>query len=212
MIHLSVCIPTTGFSRAEHAMSLANFCSLFMQERVFASDEPQSIVLRHYQSSSIQNGREWLVTNSLKDGATHVLFIDEDIGFTPEVPFILLRRRLPLVVCNYKIRYENMPFAAMSVDGAERIATRADSPPLEEIGACGFGMALIERRVFEAMPHPWFPTPWLESTQSYSTEDVPFYLAARAAGFPAMLDHEASRKISHYGSYRYRWDDPRDSF
>lgn len=209
MIQLSVCIPTTGFSRAEHAMSLANFCLYFMQEPV-APGEPQSIVLRHYQSSSIQNGREWLVRQSLADGATHVLFIDEDVAFEVDAPYFLLRRQHPLVACNYKMRYEGMPFAAFSPDGERRIVTTAASPPTEEISASGFGLALIAREVFETVPQPWFPTPWCESTGTYSTEDVPFFLKARAAGFTPWVDHEASRRITHIGSYRYRWDDPRD--
>lgn len=209
MIVLNVCIPTTGCSRAEHAMSLVNFAITFMREPVFPYED-QSLLLRHYQSSSIQNGREWLVAKSLAEGASHILFVDEDIVFDAHVPFSLLRRRLPLVAGNYKIRYEGMPFAALTPDLAGRIPTTETSPPLEECGACGFGMALIERQVFEKLPQPWFPTLWDEQAKAYSTEDLPFFLNARAAGFTPVIDHEASRAIIHIGHYRYRWNDPRD--
>lgn len=211
MLRLHVCIPTTGLCRSEHTMSLANFCLWFMQTPIFP-DTPQCITLRHYQSSSIQNGRENLVMQSLEAGASHILFIDEDIAFEADAPAVLIRRQQPLLACNYKIRFEGMPFAAIGTDYDSRIATTADSTGLEECGACGFGLALIAREVFEAMPQPWFETIWCENTRTYTTEDLPFFLKARKSGIIPLLDHDASKKIvAHVGDYRYRWNDPRDS-
>jgi hypothetical protein len=208
MIHLSVCTPTSGLLRAEYALSLAQFAMTFMTEAADPEEPRQHIVLRQYQSSSISNGREYLVRTSLDEGATHVLFIDDDMSFAPGVPIMLLRRNLPLVGCNYPIRFEGMPFSAFAPDFQTRVTTRADSPDLEEGGAVGFGMCLIAREVFEAIPQPWFPIEWDPDSCTYSTEDTPFFFKARAAGFPLMIDHAASRSISHHGSYRYRWDQP----
>ena len=59
MLAISVCIPTTGLSRAEHTMSLVNMALTYMREPIFEGEQ-QSIVFRHYQSSSISNGRESL--------------------------------------------------------------------------------------------------------------------------------------------------------
>jgi len=208
MIHLSVCTPTSGLLRAEYALSLAQFAMHFMAEAVDPEEPRQHIVLRQYQSSSINNGREYLARASLDDGASHILFIDDDISFAPDVPSILLRRKRPLVACNYRIRFEGMPFAALAPDFATRIATTADSPDLEEAGACGFGMCLIAREIFDALPQPWFPLEWYADSGTHSTEDIPFFWSARMAGFPLTLDHAASRRIAHHGSFRYRWDQP----
>lgn len=190
-------------------MSLVNFGLYFMRARIVEGQD-QSLVIRHYQSSCISNGREWLVTQSLKDGASHVLFIDEDIAFDQDAVHILAGRQAPIVCANYKIRYEGAPFAAITPDFQDRIATTETSPELEPCGACGFGLALIAREVFEQLPQPWFPIVWSAETKTYSTEDVPFFLAARDAGFIPFIDHVASRKVAHMGSYRYRWNDPRD--
>lgn len=191
-------------------MSLMDFALFFMRQRVF-KDQEQSLVLRQYQSSCISNGREYLVAESLREGASHVLFIDEDIAFSQESVHILLARKVPFICANYKIRYEGAPFAAITEDFEGRIATTADSPDVEPCGACGFGLALIAREVFEAIPQPWFPIHWAEETKTYTTEDIPFFVAAREAGFIPLIDHVASRHVSHIGSYRYRWDDPRDA-
>lgn len=207
MISLSVCIPTTGFCRAEHTLSLVNFGLYFMRQRIFEGED-QSVIFRHYQSSCISNGREYLVTQSLNDGATHVLFIDEDIQFDMDAVHILASRRQPLVCANYPIRYEGAPFAAITPDFEGRIDTTSQSPDVEPCGACGFGLAMIAREVFESIPQPWFPIHWSDESKTYSTEDVPFFLAAQKAGFVPLIDHVASRKVAHIGSYRYRWDGP----
>jgi len=209
MISISVCIPTTGLCRSEHTLSLVNLGLYFMQHPLVPGQE-QTIIFRHYQSSSISNGRESLVMNSLADGASHVLFIDDDVGFDMDVLHGLFARQLPLVACNYRIRFEGAGFAAMSQDLTQRIQTTADSPDLEPCGATGFGMALIAREVFEALPHPWFPQEWCTESKTYTTEDLPFFMAAAAAGFTPFIDHVASRKLIHIGSYRYRWNDPHD--
>lgn len=207
MISLSVCIPTTGFCRAEHTLSLVNFGLYFMRQRIF-DGEDQSVIFRHYQSSCISNGREYLATQSLKEGATHVLFIDEDIQFDMDTVHVLASRRQPLVCANYPIRYEGAPFAAITPDFEGRIDTTSQSPDVEPCGACGFGLAMIAREVFESIPQPWFPIHWSDESKTYSTEDVPFFLAAQKAGFVPLIDHVASRKVAHIGSYRYRWDGP----
>lgn len=190
-------------------MSLVNFAMYFMQHRVFDGQQ-QRIIFRHYQSSSISNGREYLAKESLAAGASHILFIDEDIMFDMDAVHIMARRKLPFVCCNYKIRFEGMPFAAISKDLNERIQTNDASPELEECGVCGFGLALIERSVFESMPQPWFPIEWMQESKTYTTEDLPFFLNARRLGFNPTIDHAASKKVAHIGSYRYRWNDPRD--
>ncbi len=206
MMNLSVCTPTSGLLRAEYALSLAQFCMSFLSEAADPDNPRQHITLRQYQSSSINNGREYLAKTSLDEGATHVLFIDDDISFAPAVPFILMRRKLPLVACNYPIRFEGMPFAAFATDFETRISTTAESPDIEEAGASGFGMCLIAREVFEALPQPWFPLEWYPDSGTHSTEDMPFFQKARAAGYPLALDHAASRQIAHHGSFCYRWN------
>ena len=205
MIHVAVLMPTTGLVRAECAMSLIKLAWHFQSVPVFSEVE-QKISFSQWQSSCIANGREQLVSNALKQGCSHVLFVDEDIGFEPHLLHDLLRRKQPLVACNYRIRFDHFGFAAVSPDMNERISTLPESTGLQEIGFCGFGFCLIERAVFECLPQPWFPQHWHPESSTHTTEDVAFFLNARTAGFIPMIDHDASKKIIHVGSYRYRWD------
>ena len=204
---LHVCLPTTGLCRAEFNLSLANFCLYFMQAPFFPGQQ-QSIVLRQWNSSCIPQGRESLVAESLKEGCTHILFVDEDMAFHPDAVHGMMQRQAPIVACNYKMRFEGMPFAALSPDLSARIVTTAASPDLEPCGNVGFGLCLIERRVFEALPRPWFSLGWDPDVQLYTTEDLNFFQAATAAGFTPLVDHVASRKVEHVGAFRYRWNGP----
>ena len=207
MISISVCLPTTGLCRAEFNLSLANFCLYFMGH-AFIPNEQQSIILRQWNSSCISQGRESLARDSLAGGCTHVLFIDEDMSFRQDTVHGMLRRQLPIVACNYKMRFEGMPFTAVSEDFKTRIVTHADSPELEPCGNVGFGLCLIERKVFEAIPMPWFPMTWDPEVELYTTEDLGFFTQARRAGFTPMVDHVASRQVEHVGAFRYRWNGP----
>jgi len=205
MLNISVCMPTTGLPRSEFAMSVANMCLHFMNTRI-KEEGNQSIILRQWQSSCISNGREQLAMQSIKEGATHILFIDEDIGFDINTLHIMAARELPFLACNYRLRYEGLGFAAVNKDMTGRIETTTESPDLEECAFCGFGFALIGREVFQSIPQPWFPIHWDLESKTYSTEDMPFYLAAREAGFQPMIDHVASKGIVHMGTKAYRWD------
>jgi hypothetical protein len=68
----------------------------------------------------------------------------------------------------------------------------------------GFGLSLIEARVFRALQKPYFLNQY--RNDAYTTEDLPFYYQARAAGFTAYVDQDASKQVSHIGSLEYRWD------
>jgi hypothetical protein len=188
-------------------MSLVNFGLFFMRERIFEEK------IRAWSSgitspvASAMVGNIWRSNRWMMAQRTSYLLM-KTFSFRWKSVHIMAERRQPLVCANYKIRYEGAPFAAISPDFETRIATTADSPDVEPCGACGFGLALIAREVFEALPHPWFPIHWSDESQTYSTEDVPFFLEARKAGFTPLIDHVASRGVAHIGSFRYRWDGP----
>jgi hypothetical protein len=133
-----------------------------------------------------------------------VLFIDDDMAIDADAFLILARRRLPIVVCNYRMRGPPAEFTAMRLDHQGRIETTVESTGLEPCDYAGFGLSLIETRVFKAMQRPHFLNRYIDD--AYSTEDVPFFLAAREAGFTAYVDHDASKRIGHVGQTTYRWD------
>ena len=202
-----VAMPSTGFVRSATAFSLARLVAYFAQVRVFPEIAEQALDFQLLEGSGISAGRESLVEQFLANSqATHLLFIDEDMGFNVDTLHVMARRRQPIVACNYRMRHPPAEFTAMRIDGTARIQTTQDVSGLEEAYYAGFGFALIAREVFEAVAVPRFAIEWIAQAKTYTTEDHPFYRRAREAGFRCWIDHDASKRVYHVGTLPYRWD------
>lgn len=202
-----VAMPSTGFIRSATAFSLTRLTAYFAQVRIFPEIPEQMLDFRLLEGSGISAGRESLIFDALKtEDASHVLFIDEDMGFNVEVLHIMARRRQPIVCANYRMRVPPAEFTALRADKQGRIVTNAQTTGLEEAYYTGFGFALIAREVFEAVAPPRFMIEWVSEALTYTTEDHPFFRKAREAGFPCYVDHDASRQVYHVGTMNYRWD------
>lgn len=207
-VGIVVCTPSTGQVRTAYAVSLARMTAYFAQVRIFPEIEKQSLDFLLLEGSGISSGREQLVQQALaKKDMTHILFIDEDMGFDVEALHIMARRRQPIVACNYRMRVPPADFTALRIDIEKgRVQTTKETTGLEEAYYTGFGFALIERRVFEAVEKPMFMIEYCKETGVYTTEDHPFFRKAREAGFPCYVDHDASKLIWHVGYNNYVWN------
>jgi hypothetical protein len=157
--------------------------------------------------SQIPTNREYLVNRALEEDCTHILFIDDDMTWDAKAFELLSRRRHPIVGVNYRVRLPPGRFTAIhltepGVTGTQ-IKTTKEATGLVPAKYMGFGLCLIEARVFKAVERPWFLQFW-ENGQ-YSTEDLPFFNKAREAGFIAYVDQDASKYVGHIGSCDYRW-------
>jgi len=159
------------------------------------------------EGSMIHQAREDFMDQMLKGDYTHLLFIDEDMGFREETLPIMLSRKYPIVGCNYRIKVPPCLFTARTADGQSDLKTTAETTGLEETLWMGFGFCLIERQVVEATKAPRFLGGYNHTKHKYATEDAPFFLQARKLGFIPMVDQDASKLIYHCGNWSYSWDD-----
>jgi hypothetical protein len=206
-IRVAICVPSAGDCPIFFAQSLAEMmmCAQVLRSRSEASGVDIKIFIR--QSSNIPNNREALVDQAMEWGATHILFIDDDMVFNPNLLEMLLSRRLPYIACNYPKRQEPFEFTATKANRSGHITTGEASLAMEEAWYTGFGFCLIERQVFEKIPKPWF-LPYFDAVQQQiSTEDNPFCERVREAGFKVLVDHTASKHIGHVGTKVYTWKD-----
>lgn len=145
--------------------------------------------------------RTTIVREAIAKDATHILFVDGDMNFTPHAPRLLMERHLPIVGCNYLRSTLPLQFTAKGLDGQERAIS---GHKIEEVGGLGFGMILIETEVFKQIPEPWFDMVWggegsvnSGGQLGLTGEDYYFCNKARAHGFKVMVDNEASSQIQH---------------
>ena len=151
--------------------------------------------------------RERLARLAVDEQWTHLLFLDDDMTFEPEILDVLAGRRQPIVVTNYLMKTpERDTFVAVGLDGA-RVATTGWDSGLRSIAYSGFGVSLFETKVFKRTPQPWFAPDFLPEKSTYSTEDYPFFRRAREAGFDVLLDQDASKLVSHGGAGVWDWTD-----
>lgn len=149
--------------------------------------------------------REEIVTRSLEQEATHLLFLDDDMIFEANILDDLMAHNKPIVITNYLLKTENPKF--LTVDKTNReIRTSKKSTGLQLANSGGFGVSLFEMDVFKKTPQPWFLPLYLPEIKRYTTEDVPFFARTRKAGFETYVDHDASRKISHIGNKVWEWN------
>lgn len=204
-LRVHVCIATGGSPRPEFMMSLAAAVAYFVAHRLPGVDE-QTIAFNMSSNCIVNVAREMLAKDALERGATHLLLLDDDMEFPPAAFCRLASHELAIVGSNYRMKKRVREFVSCAEDGATRVPTNEDSTGLERVRFIGFGLCLIERRVFEDLERPWFPVPWAEDRQDFVGEDVMFCLRAANAGYESYIDHDLTKTVAHIGGYRYTWN------
>jgi hypothetical protein len=207
-IKLVIAVPTAGSCRMGFAYSLAGMISKVAADGVQTRpDAVLSVQMDIVESSVIHTNREQLAARAVAAGMTHLMFLDDDMIWEPQILEILLGRRQPVVCTNYLIKTDpasKADFVAVGL-GGKRIDTTEKSTGLVSIAYSGFGVSLFDIEVFKRTPQPWFLPKFIPESSSYTTEDNPFYERVRAAGFEVYLDQDASKLVSHLGSKAWNW-------
>lgn len=162
----------------------------------------ERIRLNRYSSSNLSHSRAYLAEEAIKvHEATHLLWVDADMDFPADSLHRLLAHGRSIVGCNYTRRAP--PYLPSSLDVNHRhIYTSEQSKGLEEAGTMGFGLMLVDVRVFKGLSLPWF-SQWDQG--SYCTEDVPWCRKVREeGGHQLWIDHDLSQEVKHVGSIAFR--------
>jgi hypothetical protein len=205
-VKLVIAIPTAGKVPMGFAYSLAGMIAKIGAHRIPTLPEATiEICMDIVESSNWITNREQLARRAIDGGKTHLLFLDDDMTFEPQILEIMLGRRQAIVCTNYLIKTEACDsFVAVGMDG-KRLPTTEASVGIEPILYSGFGVSIFDTEVFKKTPQPWFAPDFDAATSSYTTEDNPFYRRAREAGFDVFLDHDASKLVSHVGAKAWNW-------
>jgi hypothetical protein len=204
-VKLMVGVPTAGRITVHCARGLMLLMDELRRNMMYEETKEQIGLVNFKQSSVISGSRENTAEEALNMNCTHLLFVDDDMMFQPDAVGILASRREPIIGVNYRMRYPPARFTAQSIaNEGQAVETTEDSTGVEDIDYIGFGLCLIETRVFRAIPQPWFLPQYLN--QKHTTEDLPFFRKAREYGWRTVVDHDASKRIGHVGECIYTWD------
>ncbi len=195
---LSIAVPSGDVWHPDFAMSLITMQSHMHQHGV--KGMKQYFVINERSSMLVQN-RNNLVKAAIKDGATHMLFLDADMVFPPDTAQWLMQHDKPVVLANYVNR--SVPCRPISKDfNKKRVATTMESTGLEQVWFGGFGVCLIDLSVFDRIEWPWFDMCWMEDGGLVG-EDVYFFNKLREKDIPVYVDHDLSKHVNHIGSFEY---------
>jgi len=168
-----------------------------------------AISLKIMQGTIIQNQRADLCLDAMREGCSHILFIDSDMTFPQDMVQRLLKHDVDIVAANCaRRRMPTGPTAQNYDENGVRtmVYTMPDSTGLEEVGSIGTGIMLIKKEVFQNMSEPWFDMPWQTGKRGYMGEDVFFCKKAQELGFKVYIDHDVSKEIGHIGTFEFKHD------
>lgn len=156
---------------------------------------------------TIAEGRNYCVWQAIKNGCTHILFIDDDMTFPEDTIERLLAHRKEIVgVYSYSRLLPLSPTVAF-LDEAGEFLPKDKIPFIirpKELFKCysiGMGVALIDMKLFDVIDKPWFSWEVHENGKILVGEDAWLCKQARAKGVDIYCD--PTLPIGHLGEYSY---------
>lgn len=212
--HVAICTPSYGYMKTQYVISLMQMMAYYMQNPILGQEEKKRSYSYHVvEGSMICTAREQMF-DAMLDASygmepTHLLFIDEDMGFRMDVLNVLLSRQEAFVGCNYLMKKWPKQFTARNITGDKWLETTAEKNTLEPANLIPMGMTLIAREVWKTLSDkPNFLCEWSPPWNTYGTEDGFLCRKAIEKGFTPYVDHKASKLVYHMGNHAYSWDDP----
>jgi choline kinase len=153
----------------------------------------------------IVNQRHELIRAAQEWSATHVMFIDSDMEFTPECVLSLLDRNKQVVAAAYSKRAEPFVATAWHEIGNWNSYVTDFSNDIIQCDAIATGFMLIDVSVFDTLPMPWFKLGWYNN--QYVGEDIEFCRMLLEHKIPLYLDLTVSKKLGHLGTKSYKIED-----
>lgn len=204
-LSVMVAYPSLGEVKARFNNCLVNMITYYMSDPV-PGYRQQMIKPMNVRGSIIPRQRMMAVKEALKDGFTHILWVDSDQTFPKDTIHRLLVHDRDVVGCN--IATKQIPASPTARKrggniGGEPVYTDPDSPPLESVWRLGCGIMLMRMSVFEKIGLGCFEIRWEPEIQDYRGEDWSMCKALEAAGLEIWVDHRLSDEVKHVGDFEY---------
>lgn len=176
--------------------------------------KPNFIFLEDVRGGDIAEKREALADAGLREGCTHILFLDSDMVFPPDTLvdlFRLITEHGADIAGGLCCRgYEPFDPVVWAKDSQRTLVPFVDYNlgDIIEVGATGCACLLIKREVFEKLERPWFQIS-VEKEGGYVIkrgEDIYFTRRATASGFKILVN--TAYDIGHLRQWsidRYTW-------
>lgn len=169
-------------------------------------EKPIGSICTFSHGQSPARNRNLIIEQALQYDCSHVLFLDDDVVFKPNLLNQLLSHDVDIVTALYLMR--NFPHQPIIFDQADEKGRCINHYPsdnetgLIEIIACGLGACLIKTYVFTQLDKPWIRLGELEL--DHWCDDIGFFRRVREVGFRIHCDLDCP--VGHFASVKI-WPD-----
>jgi hypothetical protein len=207
-VRVFVAVPSTSMVHADFAMALATLGNHNTSVNL-------RMALNNYKSCDLSHARNVQVMEAQQKQATHLLFIDSDMGFQPwacqRLVDVMRKNKESIVGVTVPKRAYPYTQVAKDVDGKPFKLEMQDNRNLVEASTMGTGMVLIDMKVFKKIEFPYFQAYYAKGKNGKPDplgrvgEDCAFFEKARAAGFKPMIDVPLSKDTCHIGESKFEY-------
>lgn len=196
--HVAIATPCGDLCHMSYTQSLFHMA----MRTATSQDTGLAISFIPMGSSILPLQRQKIAIKALEGGCTHILWIDSDMEFPPDLLIRLLSHQKDIVAANCIARRPPWTVTARDELG-EQIGTFPESTGLQEVHRVGLAILLHTTDVLRNAPSPWFDFEWIPEKQIFRGEDFAFCDKARSAGFQIFVDHDLSKQINHIGIFPF---------
>ncbi|MHB0978392.1 MAG: hypothetical protein ACYC1K_03285 [Minisyncoccota bacterium] len=209
IFNLAIAVPSGALWHADFSISLI-MLMLALQKHAVPGYTDRSVRIINKRTSILPKSRHELIEDALKEGCTHLLFVDTDQTFPAFLVHQLASHGKRVVGCN--IATKSLPASPTARNfnlkwaGGDVVYTDHDSTGLEQVWRLGCGVLLIDLSVIAQLRKPYFAVEWHEGMQDFVGEDWFFCQRLEEKAIPIYIDHDMSKQIGHIGNLTYTHD------
>jgi len=155
------------------------------------------------QGCYLHKNREEVAMHAVKEGYTHLFFIDSDMCFSAQVLDRFLEDDKDIVGAHYNMRHLPLESTMKLTDSSGKYKAETKEIPkgLFKVHALGTGCLLIKTEIFKKIPEPWFWYGDSDNKETWVGEDMYFCEKAHKFGYDVWAD--GSVEIGHIGETIY---------
>ncbi len=196
-----VAIPSGGQWDSKFGMSMARLTRAFSN-----SKSNVEMLVANVTGSMLGNNRQKLLIDAMKAKCTHILFIDDDMVFKPEMVQWLIAANKSFIAAA-GVTKSKTDCHCVAVDLEDEFVDLRTCGPLVEVRSVGLAFALIELEPLKESYPPHFMMEWIPGEGKQCGEDVYFCAKWLELGEKIYVHREASKQLGHVGNYTYTWED-----
>ena len=201
-------VPSGSSWNAQFGVDLVNLVANFTKAQVkgYRSQELQVVNVR---SSILSKNRMDLVKAAKRLRATHLLFLDTDQTFPPNLVHKLASHGKFIVAANVATKsVPASPIARAKSDNPKGVPVYTDQGQtgLEQVWRVGTGVMLVAMQVFDKVGYDAWEMKYLPEAETYQGEDWSFCEACEKHEIPIYVDHGVSREVGHVGNFEFTHD------